>query len=86
MDDLKEQIQNPYQVLYHNPHLHAQKFAKMVAKYHHQKDVEMLNTIGNLTNRLLCSGSEMNWRQRDKYKDWGFQVGRKKFYLLPKKK
>lgn len=79
----EKEIQNPYQVLYWNPHIHAQKFAKLATKYHQEKDIEMLKRIADLTDRQFLESAEINWRQRVKYKDWGFQVGRKKFYLLP---
>lgn len=82
-EQAEKDIQNPYQVLFWNPHIHAQKFAKMATKFHNEKELEMLSKIAGLTNRLLCESSEINWRQRIKYKDWGFQIGRKKFYLLP---
>lgn len=83
MRDPAKKIQNPYQVLFLNPHLHAQKFAKMVTKYHQEKDLEMLKRIADLVDRQFLESSEINWRQRTKFKDWGFQVGRKKIYLLP---
>lgn len=75
---------NPYQVLYWNPHIHSQKFAKMTAKYHAEQTIEILKKIACLTDRQFFKSSEINWRQRKKYKEWGFQAGREKFYLLPK--
>lgn len=79
----QQALDNPYQVLYWNPHIHSQKFAKMVAKYHAERDTEMLKRIAGMTNRQLLYSKQLNWRQRKKYRDWGFQVGREKIYLLP---
>lgn len=77
------QLKNPYQTLYWNPHLHAQKFAKMTTKYHQERDLEILKRIADLTGRKILDSSDVHWRQRIKFKEWGFQIGLKKVYLLP---
>lgn len=81
---VKDKKRNPYQVLYLNPHMGAQKFAKMVTKYHQERELDVLRRISVLAGRDLVQSKELNWRQRIKYSEWAFRVGKNTIYLLPK--
>ncbi len=78
-----KELKNPYQVLYLCPRMGAQKFAKMATKYHQEKELQVLEKIAELTDRRLVQSCNLNWRQRVKFSAWRFQVGHRKFYLIP---
>lgn len=74
---------NPYQVLYFNPSIHSVKFAKMAEKYHNFRELNILHKVAQITGYLLVESSNLNWRQRDKWRAHKFKIGYYVYYLIP---
>lgn len=73
---------NPYQVLYWNPSLPVVKFAKMAQKFHNARELEILQRCAALAGYVLAPAGALNWRQKQKWKEASFRVGREVYYFL----
>ena len=73
---------NPYRVLYFNPSLPVVKFSKMVAKYHNSRELDMLKKCARLSGFRVVPSDKLNWKQRQKFQDNAFRVGRFVYYYL----
>ena len=74
---------NPYKFLFFNPSLPVVKFSKMAARYHNDRELNILKKCAELSGFAVVASADLHWYQRKKYSDSSFRIGKYGYYFLP---
>ena len=75
-------IKDPRQLLYHFPSIPAQKYAKMVATFHHDQMLKMAEQLARGLGYILVPGSCLHWKKKQEYENRRVSIGCFTFYTL----
>jgi hypothetical protein len=80
----ENKLKNPYQIAFFSPSMSATLLSRMCQEYHAKKDLLTLERFAKLVGWEVVKSADLNWRQRQKYKDHKFRVGYYIYYILPR--
>ncbi len=78
----QRKIKDPRQLLYHFPSIPAQKYAKMVATFHHDQMLKMAEKLANGLGYILVPGSCLHWKKKQEFEARQVNVGKFTYYTL----
>ncbi len=76
-------VRDPRQLLYHYPSMNAQRYAQLVAEFHHDQMLRMAENIANGLGFLLVPACCLNWKFIAKISaERKVSVGRNAYFML----
>lgn len=78
----ERKIKDPRQLLYHFPSIPAQKYAKMVATFHHDQMLKMAEKLARGLGYILVPGCCLHWKKKQEFADRQINIGKFTYYTL----
>lgn len=76
------EVKDPRQLLYHYPNLPAQRYAQLIAAFHHDDKLKMAESIARGLGCLLVPSCCLHWKFKRRNAERRVQVGYSTYYVV----